>query len=98
MNLKGISQKIQHTRLFSDAQKVQLLAMLPEASEEDIAKLEQGIDAFDREYALTIDKNTKKMARLLADMFKDSPDEEKKRYAGAVDEISMGLALLQPAS
>lgn len=98
MNLKGISRKIQHTKLFSDAHKVELLAMLPEATKKDIDKLIKGIDAFDREYARTIKTHTQEMSKLLTDMFKHMSHEEKEKYRDAVDELSMGLAILQPAS
>lgn len=98
MNLKGISRKIQHTKLFSDAHKVELFAMLPEASKEDITKLEKGIDAFDREYERTIQVHTREISMLLKDMFKRMSNEEKEKYQDAVDELGMGLALLQPAS
>ena len=42
--------------MFSDAQKVSLLVQLADASEEDKRKLEEGIDAFDREYKATMEK------------------------------------------
>lgn len=95
MNLKAISQKIRKTRLFSDAQKVELMALLPEASEADIRKLGEGIDAFDRQYSQSMAKHTKNMQELLADLMKDVPEEEKESYQEAIDEIAMGSALLQ---
>lgn len=95
MNLKAISQKIKHTRLFSDAQKVELMALLPDASEEDIRKLGEGIDAFDQKYTRSMAKHSKKMQELLVEFMKDVPEEEKASYQEAIDEIAMGTALLQ---
>jgi len=96
MTLANLSKKIQQTRLFSDAQKVDLLVKLNEASAEDVKKLEAGIDVFDREYKEAIDKRSKEILELLASLLKDMSAEEKKKHQEAIDEMVMGMALLQP--
>lgn len=94
--LAKLSKKIQNTRLFSEAQKVDLLVKLNEASAEDIRKLEAGIDVFDREYKEAIEKRSREILELLGELLKGKSSEEKKKYQDAVDEMVMGMALLQP--
>ena len=91
-----IHKKIQATRLFSDAQKVQLLVQLADASQEDKQKLEEGIDAFDREYTDTMGKRGEEILELLTTIMKDMPEEERKKNQDTIDEIVMGTAILQP--
>lgn len=91
-----IHKKIQATRLFSDAQKVQLLVQLADASEEDKKKLEEGIDAFDREYKDAMGKRGEEILELLTTIMKDMPEEERKKNQDTIDEIVMGTAILQP--
>ena len=98
MRLKEVSQKLKKTRLFSDAQKVQLFALLSEASEEDLSKLEAGIDVFDAQYASSIAKHSKEIMRALITIMKDMPEEERGRFQDEIDDITMGLALLEPAN
>ena len=98
MNLKEVSQKLKNTRLFSEAQKVELFALLPEASEEDIRKLEAGIDAFDAQYASSIKKHSQEVMDALTTIMKNIPENERQQYQDEVDEIAMGLALLTPTN
>ncbi len=98
MNLKVLSRKLKNTRLFSDTQKVELFALFPDASEEDARKLEEGIDAFDAEYGKAIEKQAKQVNAAITELFADMPEDEKAQYQDELDEIGMGLALLQPAS
>ncbi|MEK7533520.1 MAG: hypothetical protein AAB542_03740 [Patescibacteria group bacterium] len=90
-----IHKKIQQTRLFSDAQKVSLLVQLADASEEDKRKLEEGIDAFDREYKATMEKRGEEVLELLTTIMKDMPEEERKKNQDTIDDIVMGTAILQ---
>ena len=98
MNLKQVSDKIQHTRLFSDAQKVKLLVLLSDASDEDRKKLAEGIDAFDREYKASMEKRSQEVVDLLTTIMKDMPMNEREKHQDAIDDIFIGTALLQPAS
>lgn len=91
-----IHKKIQQTRLFSDAQKVNLLVQLTDASKEDKQKLEEGIDAFDREYKAAMERRGEEVLELLTTIMKDMPEEERKKNQDTIDEIVMGTALLQP--
>jgi len=98
MNLKWIHNKIKHTRLFSDAQKVELMALLPDASAEDIRKLGDGIDAFDTRYTHSTARHGKKIQQILADLMHDVPKEDRASYQEAIDEIAMGTELLKSSS
>ena len=81
--------------MFSDAQKVSLLVQLADASEEDKRKLEEGIDAFDREYKATMEKRGEEVLELLTTIMKDMPEEERKKNQDTIDDIVMGTAILQ---
>lgn len=94
MNDLRINKKIQATKLFSDAQKVDVLVAMAEASEEDKAKLEAGIDAFDREYQAAITKHTQQIRSLLGHTTKDMSPEEKKKHEESLGLINAGLGLL----
>ena len=94
--MKSLTKKIQKTRLFSDAQKVELLVKLEEASEVDKKKLEAGIDTFDREYTLAMTKHKAQIQSILGHALKDMSEEEKKSNQDAIDEIKLGLAFLDP--
>ena len=94
MNLKQLRNKIQTTRLFSDPQKVELLVKLEDASEEDQAKLEAGIDVFDREYEKRMVKRKAEMQALLGDMVENMTEEEAKANQDAIVEMVVGLGLL----
>lgn len=96
--MKNLCKKIQHTRLFSDAQKVKLLVELEDASKEARLKLEEGIDTFDREYASVLKKRGAEISTLLTTIMKDMPEEERKKNQDAIDEVVMGFSLLQPAA
>lgn len=96
MTLKSmIHKKIQQTRLFSDAQKVRLLVQLADASKEDKQKLEEGIDAFDREYKTSMEKRGEEILERLSDFVKDMPEEDRKKNQDTIDDIVMGTAILQ---
>jgi len=95
--LKSLAKKIKDTRLFSDPQKVELLSLLEDSSAEDKKKLEAGIDAFDREYAKAVSKHTAQIQSVLGHALKDMTEEERKHNQDAIDELKMGLTLLQPA-
>lgn len=94
MNLKQLRIKIQKTRLFSDAQKVELLVKLEDASEEDQKKLEAGIDVFDREYSKRMAKRKKEMQALLGEMVERMTEEEAKLNQDAIAEMVVGVNLL----
>ncbi len=72
-----IRKKIKETRLFSDSQKVELLVVLPDASDEDKTKLLAGIEAFDTDYARAVKQGTQKIKSVLGHATKDMTDEEK---------------------
>jgi len=51
MSNKAVKEKIQSTRLFSDAEKIALLVRWDELLEEEIQKLEKVIDVYDQRYS-----------------------------------------------
>jgi len=89
-----INKKIQATKLFTDAQKVDILVALADASDEDKAKLEAGIDAFDQHYSSAIAKHAQQIRSILGHTTKDMPPEEKKQYEEALRVVDVGLGIL----
>lgn len=94
--MRSLCKKIRDTKLFSDSQKVDLLAALDDATDADKKKLEAGIDAFDREYAKAVKKRTDQIRSILGHAVKDMTVDEKKKNQDAIDEIKLGLAFLTP--
>lgn len=94
--MQNLCKKIQATRFFSDAQKVDLLVALNDASEADKKKLEAGIDVFDREYEKSVKKHSAQIQSILGHAVKDMTEEERKLNQDAIDEIKLGLAFLTP--
>lgn len=97
-HLKSLTKKIQDTRLFSDAQKVELYVQMESANAEDKKKLEEGIDAFDTEYAKAVAKHTAQIQSVLGHAVKDMSEEEKELNSEAINTIKLGLAFLEPQS
>jgi hypothetical protein len=93
--LKNLTKKLKATKLFSDAQKVELFALLEDASEADKQKLEAGIDAFDAQYAHAVASGTQKVKSVLGHVTKDMTPEEKAENQAALDQLNLGLAFLQ---
>lgn len=94
MSDSRIHRKIQATKLFTDAQKVELLVLLADAGDDDKAKLEAGIDAFDTQYAAAITKHTQQIQSILGHVLKDASPEEHKAQEEALQIINTGLGLL----
>jgi hypothetical protein len=92
--LQNLCKKIQATRLFSDAQKIELLVLLWDASEADKKKLEAGIDAFDAQYEKAVAKGRQKIKSVLGHVEKDMNPAEKAENQAALDQLSLGLAFL----
>ena len=94
--MQNLCKKIQATYLFSDAQKVDLLVVLNDASSEDKKHLEEGIDIFDKEYAKAIAKHGAQIQSVLGHAVKDMSEEEKRQNNDAIEEMKLGLAFLTP--
>lgn len=94
MSDSKIHRKIQATKLFTDAQKVDILVTLAEASDEDKAKLEAGIDAFDQQYVSSIAKHAQQIRSVLGHATKDMSDEEKAQHEAALRTVDVGLGIL----
>ncbi len=68
---------------------------LADASEEDRQKLEEGIDAFDREYKASMEKRGEEVLELLTTLMKNMPEDDRKKNQDTIDDIVMGTAILQ---
>lgn len=92
--ISKVHKKLSETKLFSDAQKVELFAMLPDAPQDDLRKLEAGIDAFDRQYRRMIAKRTKQIQDLLVQAVSEMSPEERDKNQEGIDELNLGLVVL----
>lgn len=93
-NDSKIRKKIHDTKLFTDAQKVELLVGLDEITASEKRQLEESIDTFDLEYRQAVDKHTQQVRSLLGHLTKHMTDEQKKKHQDTLDEIELGLSLL----
>lgn len=91
--MNEIKQKIQKTHLLNDAQKIALLVEIDDCSKEEIAKLEEVLMRFEREYqsylATYQDAVNKELAGILAG------DGDVPAVREAVEKIRTGLKKLQ---
>lgn len=94
MTLNLIRKKIQSTRLFSDPQKIELLVRLENASDEDVRRLEEGIDAFDAAYNTALAMQGQRIKTILDDITAGASADDLRRNQSAIDEVRMGMTLL----
>lgn len=89
-----LKRKIQHTRLFSDTEKIELLVRLDELSAEDRRALEETIDGFDTNYAASVDALKDDVQKGFTALNQDVSEEEKAQMKDAVMATQLGLWLL----
>lgn len=93
-NDSKIKKKIRNTKLFTDAQKVELLVGLEEITPAEKRQLEEVIDVFDAQYRQAVEKHVQQIRSLLGHLTKHMTNEQKKKYQDTLDEIKLGLSLL----
>lgn len=89
-----LKRKIQHTRLFSDTEKIELLVLLDELSAEDRRALEETIDGFDAKYVSSAGALKDDVQKGLTALNHDLSEEEKVQMEDAVMATQLGLWLL----
>lgn len=95
--MENLCNKVKSTKLFTDAQKVDILVALPSSSPEDQKKLEAGIDLFDSAYTQLIDRYTAQIQSVLGHIEKDASSEDVDTQI-AIEEMKLGLDLLSTAT
>lgn len=92
--MQSLCKKIRDTKLFNDAQKVELMAALEDASTTDKKRLEAGIDIFDREHKKAVEKHSAQLRSLLGHLERTMSEEDRKANKDAIDEMKLGLTFL----
>lgn len=88
-----IKRKIQNTRLLSDEQKIALLVEIDGCSEGEIAKLDEVLMRFEREYQSLFSTYQEAVNKELAGILSDDGDAPAVREA--VERIRTGVKTLQ---
>lgn len=89
-----VKKKIQHTRLFSDTEKIELLVRFDELSDSDRLALEEAIDGFDATYTTSVASLTHDIDRGIASLDQELSEQEKAQIADAALVVKAGLGML----
>ena len=90
----GLKQKIKETALFSDEDKIAILAAVDTYSGEDAKALETIIDEFDTNYKSAISEYKKSVYGVLDQIVGKAKLVEKKRMETAVSTIKTGVDVI----
>lgn len=94
--MQALKHKIQHTTLFSDEDKIAILAAVDTYSADDTKALEAIIDEFDAKHTAAISEYKSSVYGVLDDIVKKANPQDKKRFQSAASDVKGGLdALLQ---
>lgn len=88
MNLK---QKIQHTRLFDEQDKIAILAAVDAYASDDKNALEGIIDEFDTKHREAISEYKKSVASVLKGIVVTATSSDQKKFKDAAAKIQKGL-------
>ncbi|MEK7577702.1 MAG: hypothetical protein AAB492_03770 [Patescibacteria group bacterium] len=89
--MQNLKQKIKETALFSDEDKIAILAAVDTYSEEDTKALETIIDEFDGKYKASISEYKKSVYEVLDQIVGKAKLQEKKRMETAASTIKAGV-------
>ena len=91
-----MKQKIHHTTLFSDEDKIAILAAVDTYSTDDVKALEGIIDEFDSKHQKAISEYKKSVYDVLDTIVTKASPTDKKRFQSAASDVRAGVdALLQ---
>ncbi len=94
--MQALKHKIQHTTLFSDDDKIAILAAVDTYTAEDVKALEGIIDEFDEKHQEAISEYKKSVYGVLDTIVAKANPSDKKRFQNAAADVRSGLdALLQ---
>lgn len=89
-----LKQKIHHTTLFSDEDKISILAAADTYSSDDIKALEAIIDEFDAKHSQAISEYKKSVYSVLDTIVAKASPTDKKRFQSAAGSIRQGVDTL----
>ncbi|MEK7533529.1 MAG: hypothetical protein AAB542_03785 [Patescibacteria group bacterium] len=94
--MQELKHKIQHTTLFSDEDKIAILAAVDTYSADDVKALEAIIDEFDTKHQEAVSEYKKSVYGVLDTIVAKASFSDKKRFQNATSDIRTGVeALLQ---
>lgn len=91
-----LKKKIQETRLFTDKEKIEILAEFDAVTAADRVKLEAIIDEYDAKYNATMGTFRRHINEELDSIESDASADEKERVKDSVDKIRSGLTAILP--
>lgn len=89
-----VKKKIQHTRLFSDTEKIELLVRLDKLPDSDRLALEEAIDGFDAKYTTSVHTLTDSIDKGITSLDRELSEQEKAQIADAALVVKAGLGML----
>lgn len=92
--MQQVKQKIKDTTLFSDEDKISILAAMDRYAKDDITKLEAIIDEFDAAHRLAISEYKKSINKVLDEIVSKATPDDATRLKTASSTIQSGVDML----
>lgn len=92
--MQHLKLKIQHTTLFSDEDKIAILAAVDTYAESDTKALEAIIEEFDAKHKAAISEYKSSVYGVLDNIVKKASPQDKKRFQSATSTIKSGVDML----
>lgn len=89
--MQALKQKIQHTSLFSDEDKIAILAAVDGYTPEDIKALEGIVDEFDTKHREAISEYKKSVATVLAGVVAKAAPSDQIKFKEAASLVQSGV-------
>lgn len=92
--MHSLKQKIKETTLFSDEDKIAILAAVDTYPAEDAKRLEAIVDEFDATYRAAVSEYKSSVYDVLDDVVTKANPQDKQRFQAAAATIRSGIDLL----
>lgn len=92
--MQQLKQKIKDTTLFSDEDKIAILAAVDSYASDDISALEAIIDEFDTKHKEATSEYKSSVYGVLGQIVENAKPQEKKRFHHAASTIRSGVDML----
>lgn len=89
--MQHLKQKIKETTLFSDEDKIAILAAIDGYSDDDTKALESIIDEFDVTYRAAVSEYKKSITGVLDTLVQKAKPQDKQRFQSAASTIKTGV-------
>lgn len=89
--MQALKHKIQHTTLFSDEDKIAILAAVDTYAADDIKALEAIVDEFDAKHQEAVSEYKKSVYGVLDTIIAKASPADKKRFQNAASDVRSGV-------